>query len=245
MYGIIGNPLTHSWSPAFFAKKFERLEIDERYERFPLTQISEFPDLLRRMPQLKGLNVTIPFKEKVLDYLDEIDSEAADIGAVNCIKITEGKTKGFNTDIIGLEKTFVHWLPSVFSGEALILGTGGASKAVAAALAKRNIPFQFVSRKPAPDMLSYQQLSETIIAGHKLIINTSPMGMFPNFKSAPELPYGALNQNHFLLDLIYNPVETLFLQYGKKQGAQVKNGEEMLIEQAEASWEIWRKSAAR
>lgn len=245
MYGIIGNPLAHSWSPAFFAKKFVQFGIDEQYERFPLTQISEFPDLLRNIPQLKGLNVTIPFKEKVLDYLDEIDPEAAAIGAVNCIKITEGKTKGFNTDIIGLEKTFAHWLPHSFSEEALILGTGGASKAVAAVLAKRAIPFQFVSRKPAPENLYYQQLSDRVIAEHKLIINTTPLGMFPNIKATPDLPYEALSQNHFLLDLIYNPAETIFLQYGKKQGAHIKNGEEMLIEQAEASWQIWFKSTTR
>jgi len=245
MYGIIGNPLAHSWSPRFFAEKFAQLGIDERYERFPLTQISEFPDLLRRMPQLKGLNVTIPFKKKVLDYLDEVDSEAAAIGAVNCIKITEGKTKGFNTDIIGLEKSFTHWLPHSFSEKALILGTGGASKAVAAALTKRKIPFQFVSRKPTPGNFSYQQLSDKVIAEYKLIINTTPLGMFPNLKAAPDLPYEALSQNHFLLDLIYNPVETLFLQYGKKRGAHIKNGEEMLIEQAEASWQIWLKNATR
>ncbi|HET8573568.1 MAG TPA: shikimate dehydrogenase [Edaphocola sp.] len=242
MYGIIGNPLAHSWSPGFFAKKFAQLNIDEHYEQFPLGQISELPDLLRRHPQLKGLNVTIPFKEKVLGYLDEIDPEAAAIGAVNCINISDGKTTGFNTDIIGLEKSFGHWLPSPFHGKALILGTGGASKAVAAALTKRQIRFRFVSRKPAPGILSYHQLSDTLIDRHKLIINTTPLGMYPRPGIAPPLPYEVLSGQHFLLDLIYNPVETLFLQYGKKQGAKIKNGEEMLIEQAEASWQIWRKS---
>lgn len=245
MYGIIGNPLAHSCSPDFFAKKFARLGIDERYERFPLAEISEFPDLLRRHPQLKGLNVTIPFKEKVLDFLDEIDPEAAAIGAVNCIKIVDGKTTGFNTDIIGLEQSFEHWLPSFFPEKALILGTGGASKAVAAALTKREISFQFVSRNPLPAGLSYHQLTGSIISGHKLIINTTPLGMYPQLNTAPALPYEALGTHHFLLDLIYNPVETLFLQYGRKQGTYIKNGEEMLVEQAEASWKIWLKTPTR
>lgn len=245
MYGIIGNPLTHSWSPDFFAKKFKRLGIDECYERFELTQIAEFPDLLKRIPQLKGLNVTIPFKEKIAPYLDDIDSEAAAIGAVNCIKIVDGRTKGFNTDIYGLEQTFGNWLPAIFSEKALILGTGGAAKAVAATLNKRHIPFQFVSRIAMPGRLSYQQLSKTIVAGHKLIINTTPLGMFPNINAAPNLPYDAINESHFLLDLIYNPVETLFLKKGKLRGAHTKNGEEMLIAQAEASWKIWRNLATR
>lgn len=240
MYGIIGNPLDHSWSPAYFTEKFEQAGIKEEYLRFPLETIDAFPDLLQQYPALKGLNVTLPYKEKVIPFLDSLSQSALAVQSVNCIQFSQGKTIGHNTDITGFEKALNNFLPKNFQSQALILGTGGASKAVAAVLKRKNIAFRFVSRKKTSDALVYTDLNESIISLSHLIINTTPLGMWPNVNTKPELPYSSITKSHFLFDLIYNPEETLFLYTGKSQGATVTNGQEMLIEQAEASWQIWQ-----
>lgn len=241
MYGIIGNPLDHSWSPAYFAKKFDQKGIQEEYLRFPLKTIDEFPDLLKRYPRLKGLNVTIPYKEKVIPFLATLSQSAITVQSVNCIQFINGKTMGHNTDVIGFENSLNHFLPYHFQSQALILGTGGASKAVAAVLKNKNIPFKFVSRKKGTDVFTYTDLSPDLISTtFRLIINTTPLGMWPNLEAEPEFPYSSLTKNHYLFDLIYNPEETQFLREGKIRGATIQNGMKMLVEQAEASWEIWQ-----
>lgn len=239
MYGIIGNPLEHSWSPAYFAKKFEQLGIRATYEKFPLKDIGQFPELLQQHPKLQGLNITIPYKEKIIPYLNELSPAAAKIQSVNCVQIINGKTIGHNTDVTGFGTSLDHFLPANFSSKAFILGTGGASKAVAAVLKSRKIDFQFVSRRKQPKTLLYEDINAAVIQSHLLIINTTPSGMWPETETAPEIPYNLVTKHHFLFDLIYNPEETLFLKKGKLQGASTVNGLEMLIGQAEASWRIW------
>lgn len=243
MYGIIGNPLEQTFSPGYFNHKFEQLGLKETYRKFPLGDISDLTELLRQQPQLKGLNVTIPFKEKIIPFLDELDETAARAGAVNTIRIRDGRLKGFNTDVTGFRNTLLPLLQPQHRA-ALVLGTGGAAKAVAFVLQQLSIPFRFVSRSPAPEQLSYRELNKTIMQEHRLIINTTPLGMTPAIDAAPELPYEYLDTSHLLYDLIYNPAETLFLQKGAEQGATIKNGYDMLIGQAEAAWAIWNSSTA-
>lgn len=238
-YGLIGYPLTHSFSPAYFKRKFAEQGIEATYEAFPLTQINKFPQLLKTHPSLGGLNVTIPHKEAIIPYLDEVDTTAAEIGAVNCISITNGVKKGYNTDAIAFEQSLVPLLTPQHT-HALILGTGGASKAVAYALQQLGIPFQKVSRTKKEGLLTYDELTNEVIAQHKLIINTTPLGM-SDISSAPFLLYDHIGNGHLLYDLIYNPDETAFLAYGLQRGAHIKNGFEMLELQAEASWEIWQE----
>lgn len=240
-FGLIGSPLTHSFSPAYFNKKFSELQEDFRYEAFPLDHIHALPALLAAHPELRGLNVTIPFKTEVISFLDAISEEAAQIGAVNCIRIEAGKLIGYNTDVYGFSESLKHALSSQVSA-ALILGNGGSAKAVKAALKAMSVPFRVVSRSGTADFC-YDELNIEIIAAHELIINTSPIGMFPNTEAAPEIPYEGIGNNHFLFDLIYNPEETLFLRLGKQRGASTKNGSEMLVLQAERSWEIWTGEA--
>jgi len=238
MFGIIGNPLLQSFSPDFFRKKFATLGIDDTYLKFEIKSIEELKIVLKTHPQLKGLNVTIPYKQKVINLIDELDATAKEIGAVNCIKIEYGKLKGYNTDAIGFLKT-LRPLVEPHHTHALILGTGGASKAVAHALQQLNINYQFVSRKLYQDCLTYQQLDANIIQHHSLIINTTPLGMMPDIDAAPPIPYHLLTPKHLLYDLVYNPAESLFLQRGKAQGTATKNGYDMLVAQAEAAWDIW------
>lgn len=238
LFGIIGFPLAHSFSPAYFKKKFAEHNTDAVYEPFLLNTIEELPALLQANPTLQGLNVTIPYKEAVLPYLDELDSTAAEIGAVNCIAFKNGKKKGYNTDCIGFEQSLVPFLQPQHT-HALILGTGGSSKAVAYALKLLGITYRLVSRAKQTDYLVYEELTPEIIDQHKLIINTTALGMYPNVESAPALSYDAIGAQHLLYDLIYNPEETLFLSRGKEQGAAIKNGFEMLQLQADASWDIW------
>lgn len=238
LYGIIGYPLAHSFSPAYFKKKFAEHHTDAIYEAFSLADINEFPALLSTHPDIAGLNVTIPHKEAVIEYLDELDSIAAEIGAVNCIVFKNGKRKGYNTDIIGFERSLIPLLQPQHT-QALILGTGGSSKAVAYVLKQLGIGYRFVSRTKQGDCLTYEELAPEVIEQHKLIINTTSQGMYPNVDSAPALPYEAITPQHLLYDLIYNPEETVFLSKGVEQGAAVKNGFEMLQLQAEASWDIW------
>ena len=239
-YGLIGTPLTHSFSKKYFDEKFEKLGItDVQYELFEITTLDEYPCLIADN-SLSGLNVTIPFKEKILSQLDEIDPEALTVGAVNCIRFNNGKSKGYNTDIFGFEMSIKPFLENNYE-RALILGTGGASKAVAHVLKKWNIPFHFATRSPGRDNhLSYASLSAENIHFFPLIINTTPLGTFPRIEECPEIPFASLTSDHFLVDLIYNPAESLFLQKGKQAGAQIMNGKRMLELQADKSWEIWQ-----
>lgn len=239
--GLIGFPLTHSQSPEWFRKKFIQEGIEGTYSLFPLMNIGELPDLLRRETGLNGLNVTIPYKEAIIPYLDSLDPAAWEIGAVNTLRIirNQGKifTKGFNTDAYGFDVT----LPALAPGtRALILGTGGASKAVAFVLEKRKIHFTFVSRNVSKkENLGYSNLNKRHISDHTLIINTTPLGMFPDVGSLPPIPYHYLTQHHLLYDLVYNPTETRFLEEGRIHNCQIFNGLEMLHQQAEKAFEIF------
>ncbi len=237
-FGIIGHPLTHSFSPSFFNKKFEEENIDAMYTAFEIEHISQFPILLQQHPNLCGLSVTIPYKKTVIPHLDELDDAAKNIGAVNCIAIDNGKLKGFNTDVFGFSES-LHPLLQPQHNRALILGTGGSSLAVQYVLKQLNIPFQMVSRNKGNLALCYEDLNEATIHAHTLIINTTPLGMFPKTNDCAPIPYEALTPHHLLFDLVYNPQETLFLQKGKAQGATIKNGLAMLHLQALRSWEIW------
>lgn len=243
-YGLIGKRLGHSFSADFFNKKFAEEGISARYSLFPLENIKELPGLLRLHPNLKGLNVTIPYKQDVMAYLDIVSEEAADIGAVNVIKISKerGKAilKGFNSDCIGFRNSLVPLLNERIDS-ALILGTGGASKAVKYVLGKLGIRVTFVSRTPSERNLTYKDLNREIIENNLLIVNTTPLGMYPDIDHCPPIPYEFITPNHICYDLIYNPEETLFLRRSKERGAIVKNGLEMLIGQAVESWEIWNK----
>ena len=238
LYGIIGYPLSHSFSPAYFRKKFAEQATDAVYEAFPLADITDFPALVQSSPNLCGLNVTIPYKEAIIPYLDDIDYVAARIGAVNTILFRNGRKKGYNTDIIGFEQSLIPLLQPAHM-HALILGTGGSSKAVAHVLRELGIALQFVSRTPHDGCIVYGDLTPEIIALHKLIINTTSLGMYPNIDAAPAIPYDAITPQHLLYDLTYNPEETRFLILGKTAGAAIKNGFEMLQLQAEAAWDIW------
>ena len=235
-YALIGHPLGHSFSKAYFTKKFEREGIDGCYENFDLADIEQLPSLLQQHPDLRGFNVTIPYKEVILPYLDKVDSVALEVGAVNTVKVlTDGKLIGYNTDVLGINSSLLT------PHSSLILGTGGASKAVQYVLRKSNIPYKTVSRYKEKGDLTYQDLTPEIIQSHLLIINATPVGMAPNINEAPHLPYDAITPDHTLFDLIYNPEETLFLKYGREHGATTINGLTMLHAQAEASWEIWKK----
>ena len=239
-FGLIGYPLSHSFSKKYFSEKFEREHItDCIYENYPLPSIRLFPQLIEK-EHVEGLNVTIPHKESVIPYLDYLDPAAEKIAAVNCIHFKDEKSTGFNTDIIGFRRSLKPALQA-HHRHALILGTGGASKAVAFVLSDLNISFQFVSRHKKENHFTYADLNENIIRRHTLIINTTPLGTSPDVNNCPDIPYRFLSEEHLLYDLIYNPPETLFLQKGKERGAVIKNGYEMLQLQAEASWEIWNR----
>jgi len=239
VYGLIGYPLSHSFSKGFFAEKFAREGIrDCMYESFPIPEIGDLPALLAQYSDLQGLNVTIPYKQAVMSYLDELSPAAAQIGAVNCIHFKDGRKIGYNTDAIGFRRSLEPLLQP-HHNKALVLGTGGAAKAVQYVLEGLNIPYKLVSRQASADAISYDQLDAATMASHTLIINTTPLGMYPNVSAAPALPYEQLTDKHLLYDLIYNPAVTAFLQQGADRGATIKNGHEMLILQAEASWEIW------
>ncbi len=245
LYGIIGNPLTHSFSPRFFTEKFLKEGIDAQYLKFEITSISHFPDVVREYAELKGLNVTIPYKEVVMPFLDSIDPQAEEIGAINVIKfIKEGgviRLVGYNSDIIGFQNSIAPLLNADIHKKALILGTGGASKAVAKALDNLGVEFTYVSRSAKSGQLVYEDLNRDIIQDNTIIINTSPLGTFPEVDEAADIPYHFLTPKHLLYDLVYNPAETKFLRLGKAQGAIIKNGAEMLELQALAAWDIWNK----
>lgn len=240
LYGLIGYPLGHSFSKLYFTEKFERENItDCFFEAFPIDSINQFPALLKNNPSLKGLSVTIPYKEQVLQYVDEISDEVEAIGATNSIKISKGKLTAYNTDIVGFEKSFIKLLKP-HHAKALVLGTGGASKAVQYVLGKLKIEFLVVTRKKKNiNQVIYEELDETIMDKYTVIINCSPVGMFPSENLAPAIPYSLISDSHYLYDLVYKPSETLFLKKGKESGAVVQNGYEMLLIQAEESWRIW------
>jgi shikimate dehydrogenase len=239
-YGLIGYPLSHSFSQKYFTEKFRREQISDCiYENFPLTTIEALTPLLAQQPNLCGLNVTIPYKEQVIPFLAAQSEVVKTIGACNCIKITHGELTGHNTDVIGFEQSLLPKLQPHHK-TALVLGTGGAAKAVHFVLDKLGIAFKEVSRTPGTDrQLAYEQLTADVIQEYLVIINSSPVGTYPNVNECPALPYEALTPQHYLFDLVYNPAKTLFLQKGEQQGAAIKNGHDMLMIQAEESWRIW------
>ncbi len=238
-FGLIGKNIGYSFSKSFFSEKFEKEKLPYSYENFDIPSIAFFSKIISETPHLKGLSVTIPYKEEVIALLDDLDEEAKKIGAVNTIKISEGnKLKGYNTDHYGFKKSLEAFLP-LQKKTALILGSGGASKAVAYALEKLDFHFRFVSRNKNSNTLEYDVLDKAIIEDHLLIINCTPLGTSPNITDCPPIPYQFLTKNHLLFDLIYNPSETEFLKRGKLQGAKTSNGLRMLELQAEKAWKIW------
>lgn len=254
-YGLIGYPLSHSFSKTYFENKFSKEGIeDHSYDLFPIQSLSEFEKLLSDHPDLCGLNVTIPYKIGVMFYLDKVDPAAKAIDAVNCIKIVHQtpvesfftgeissksiRLEGFNTDCYGFEESLRPLLKKHHT-KALVLGSGGASRAVTYVLQKLNIEFKLVSRRKTRKQITYSDLTPSVMKEHTLIINTTPLGMTPNIDAFPDIPYDQISENHLLYDLIYNPVETAFLRKGRDQGSMTKNGQEMLELQAEKSWDIW------
>lgn len=254
-YGLIGYPLVHSFSQSFFTEKFQQEGLlNHAYELFPLQNISDLPELIESEPELCGLNVTIPHKISAIYYMDSLDKVAKKIGAINCIKLSKSKPvesyfsgelssmkmhlKGYNTDAYGFEVSLFPLLKP-YHHEALILGNGGAARAVIYVLKKLNIKFKVVSRRPINKQIHYHDLNEELIKKSLLIVNTTPLGLYPDVNQCPDIPYEYLSSKHLLYDAIYNPEETEFLKRGKAQGASIKNGLEMLYLQAEKSWEIW------
>lgn len=242
VYGLIGYPLSHSFSKKYFTEKFEREEIaNSKYELFEIREISDFLKILTNNPDLKGLNVTIPYKEAIIKYLDEVHESAKKIKAVNVIKInSKGKLIGYNSDYYGFKGSLLKFLPKNYEGiKALVLGSGGAAKAVKAVLEDLKIPYQAVSRIENSSSITYEQVKDLYITDYKLVINTTPIGMYPNSKDSPYLPYYLYTPEHYFYDLVYNPLETLFMLKGAARGAKTKGGLEMLHLQAEKAWEIW------
>lgn len=244
LFGLIGYPLSHSFSAKYFAKKFEAESIsDSDYRLFPLESISEVTSLIKLHPDLLGFNITIPYKVAILPYLNDITDTAKSVGAVNCVKVERDasgvKLTGHNTDIYGFRESLVPFLEP-FHSNALVLGTGGAAKAVCYTLNELGIHYTLVSRSGNEDsILKYSQLTEDIISNNLLIINTTPVGTYPVTDECPYIPYQFLSNSHVLFDLIYNPAETKFLKLGREAGATILNGSKMLELQAEKSWEIW------
>ena len=239
-FGLIGRNISYSFSKGYFADKFKNENIvGSAYDVFDLQQIQEVEKVFE-IEGLKGFNVTIPYKQEIISYLDNLSPEAKEIGAVNTVLIQDGKKIGHNTDCFGFETSLQPLLKSNHT-KALVLGYGGAAKAIIYVLYKLGIEFQIVSREKSDNRITYDDLNEAIIKTHHLIINCSPIGTFPNITSAPNIPYEFLTADHLLYDLIYNPEVTQFLQNGLDKGATIKNGYEMLIQQAEKSWEIWNK----
>ncbi len=244
-YGLIGYPLGHSFSISYFNQKFQDENIDAVYENYEIPSIDELPEVLSSNPELKGINVTIPYKEKVLPFLDSISPEARAIGAVNVIRVSHkgNKTilKGYNSDVIGFTKSIEPMLDKKLHQKALILGTGGASKAIDYGLRNLGLETVFVSRYERPGTIQYKNVTPEVVKEYNVIINCTPLGMYPKTEVCPELPYEAMDNHTILYDLIYNPDETLFMKRGAEYGANVKNGLEMLLLQAFSSWEFWHE----
>lgn len=241
-YGLIGFPLGHSFSKSFFNEKFQNEGIDAEYINFEIKGIDELPEVLATNPELCGLNVTIPYKEKVLSFLDYISVEARAIEAVNVIRVDhkgdDVVLKGYNSDVIGFTKS-IEPLLETFHRKALILGTGGASKAINYGLKSLGLETVLVSRFERPGTIQYKDITPDVVKEYNVIVNCTPSGMFPHYDECPDLPYEALDNHNLLYDLIYNPDETLFMKKGRERGAQTKNGLEMLLLQAFASWDFW------
>lgn len=243
-YGLIGQRLVHSFSAKYFAEKFQRegLAGECSYDLYELPKIECVADFMRNTDFLQGFNVTIPYKQKIIPFLDSLSREAQDIGAVNCVKISQdGHTTGYNTDIDGIRFSLDKLLQGADVNAALLLGTGGASQAVQYVLAERNIPFSIVSRDKSKGNFTYDELSQDVLSAHSLIINSSPVGMYPNVDAAPVLPYEFITPQHYLFDLVYNPTTTRFMELGARYGAQTLSGLDMLYAQAEAAWAIWSR----
>lgn len=244
-FGLIGYPLGHSFSRRFFSEKFARENIEAQYLNFELADLRTFPQLIADNPNIGGLNVTIPYKQQIIPFLDEMDETADHIGAVNVVRFIRNekglKLKGYNSDVIGFTES-IRPLLRAHHTKALVLGTGGASKAVCAGLKSLGIEPQYVSRQTSDNrILTYAQLTEEVIREHTVIVNTTPLGMHPKTEDCPDIPYHLLTKQHLLYDLVYNPETTLFMEKGMAQGAVVKNGLEMLEKQALAAWEIWNR----
>lgn len=241
-FGLLGHNISYSFSKGYFTEKFAAENFEgHTYENFDIQQIDEFPQIIADNNTINGLNVTIPYKETVIPFLDSLSKNAAIIGAVNTIKITKkGKLKGYNTDYYGFKKSLEPLLQPHHK-KALILGTGGASKGVAFALDELNIPYTFVSREAKVNGIDYDRINATTFDNYQIIINATPVGTSPNVDAFPNLPYEFFTNNHIAYDLIYNPGETQFLKKAAAQGAQIKNGLDMLIFQAEKAWKIWNK----
>ena len=244
-YGLIGYPLGHSFSISYFNQKFADEGIDARYENFEISSIDQLQEVLDTNPNLKGLNVTIPYKEKVMEFLDNVTPEAQAIGAVNVIRVKhEGKNirlKGYNSDVIGFTQSIEPMLDKKWHKKALILGTGGASKAINYGLKSLGLETVFVSRYERPGTIQYESITPEVVKEYNVIVNCTPIGMYPHTDECPKLPYEAMDYHTILYDLIYNPDETLFMKLGRERGAEVKNGLEMLLLQAFASWEFWHE----
>ncbi len=236
-YGVIGFPLTHSFSPEYFKNKFQRENIEANYSAFPIENLLQLRELATEK-ELSGFNITIPYKEKIISSLDSLDKIAEEIGAVNCVKVEGEKLVGYNTDAYGFEFALEEVMKSK-PENALVLGIGGAARAVKYVLKNSGINFKSVVRDKSKGDLLWNELTEKIILEHELIVNCTPLGMSPNEKSFPPIPYSAITEKHLLFDLVYNPAETLFLKNGKERGASITNGLRMLELQAEKSWEIW------
>lgn len=245
-YGLLGYPLSHSFSKGYFTEKFRSEQIDAVYENFALPSITELPELIAYSPFLAGINVTIPYKQAVIPYLDALDPTAEAVGAVNVVRVLrptddELRLVGYNTDVVGFRES-IRPLVSVLGAEslrALVLGTGGASKAIVFGLKQLGVESVLVSRKPAPGLLSYEELTPGMYETFRIIVNTTPLGMSPKVDTCPPLDYSLLGPEHLLFDAVYNPKKTLFLQRGEARGSTIKNGLEMLHLQAEAAWNIW------
>jgi len=244
VYGLIGQTLHHSFSRRYFSEKFRSEHLlDSQYRNFELKDLGKEIPQLKSDPEIKGLNVTIPYKTEIIPFLNEMSSECRQINACNCIKTGSGKWIGYNTDVIGFERSFTPFLKP-FQQKALILGTGGASNAVAFVLKKLNIDFVKVSRKEKGEsshQISYNDLSEQTMQEFQIVINTTPLGTFPNVNECPDLPYEFITERHYFFDLIYNPSKSLFLSLAEKHGAFIENGDKMLMIQAEESWRIWNE----
>lgn len=242
-YGLIGYPLKHSFSSKFFGEKFEKENINAEYSNYEISDINTLPSIITSDSNIKGLNVTIPYKEQVIQFLDELDDTAKAIGAVNVIKVIRKENriilKGYNSDLIGFQNSIEPMIDPLLHTKALILGTGGASKAVKYGLKRLGVESKFVSRTARSESFTYDDLTEEVLSEYKVIVNSSPVGTFPNVDECPAIPYKYLTDSHLLYDLVYNPPVTKFLELGQKQGARIKNGGEMLQLQAIAAWRIW------
>jgi shikimate dehydrogenase len=238
-YGLIGYPLTHSLSQQYFTEKFSQEGIEDCiYERFSIPSINDLHTILENHPDLCGFNITIPYKKEVLAFLTERSKAVEEVGACNCVKIEGGRLIGYNTDVIGFENSLLPFLKPTHN-QALVLGTGGAALAIVYVLQKLGIDFKYVSRTASEGQFGYNDLDASVMAAHTLIINTTPLGMFPNIEACPDIPYQLLTPGHHLFDLTYNPAESTFLAKGKQMGATIQNGQQMFVEQAEQSWRIW------